>query len=119
MAVPRLSVPKPPKPDRVDVYGKEERYEYVTNRNRMTTPKPAPKPERRPVDERGVVRLGPGGPAKPVPVKPKGTGRPDFATPRRDPGMNPPRPPRPVPGRGTPRVAPPKKRVAPKGKYVK
>ena len=35
-----------------------------------------PKPERRAVDERGVVRRGPGGPAKTAPVKrPKRTGK--------------------------------------------
>lgn len=105
MAAPKLSVPRPPKP------GDERDRQVIYT---------APRQERRPVDERGVVRRGVGVPAKPGTPKPRvsGIGKPTNGTPRRDPGMGPVTP-RPVPGRQGPKVNKTTKSVAPKGKYAK
>ena len=95
-----------PKPDREEVYGKRDRrdvypgpgkQEKAQNPDRAKKAKPrvAPKPERRPVDERGVVRRGPGGPAGVVAPKKRGMNRKDLPGPTRKRDDEKRRPPKP------------------------
>jgi hypothetical protein len=95
--------PGKPKPPRDEVYGKPVRDnmkkdKIQNNPDRNKKPKPgdqrdrkviyaAPKQERRPVDERGVVRRGPGGPAVVAPKPGPGRGKLMPRSPRkRKPG---------------------------------
>ena len=84
-----------PKPDRDEVYGKRDRRDVYPgptdkiqnnpDRNKKAKPRVAPKPERRPVDERGVVRRGPGGPAA---ARPNSKSTVRRSPQEMDPGMN-------------------------------
>ena len=67
----KILMGKSPKPvDKLKEKRSQVGYDNISNpTGTKKAQKPAPKPERRPVDERGVVRRGPGGPAKTAPVK--------------------------------------------------
>ena len=90
----KILMGKDPKPPREEVYGKRDRRDAYPGpvdkarnpdrpeRNRKVI-YAAPKPERRPVDERGVVRRGPGGPAGAVAPKKRGMDRKELPGPTR------------------------------------